>query len=93
MRAAVLANLRSAESQDLFARETALFDAVTHISGILKPLRPELRRDAIAAELRRIQVQGTDLYLPTNSKARVVSIDTNSGRPLQSAAKVREQNE
>ena len=39
-------------------------------------------------QLRRITVEGRDLYLPTNPCALVESINTNSGRPLQSAAKV-----
>ncbi|KAK3278569.1 hypothetical protein CYMTET_13497, partial [Cymbomonas tetramitiformis] len=73
------------DALSFFARESELFDAVTAISGILKPIKPELRRAAIAQELRKIQVKSDDLYLPTNTAAKVVSIATESGRPLQSA--------
>jgi hypothetical protein len=43
---------------------------VTHISGILKPVKPELRRGKIAEQLKRIPLDGTDLYLPTNPQVR-----------------------
>ena len=140
VRVRVTAALGDGPSSDFFRRETALFDTVTHISGILKPLKPELRRGKIAEQLKRIPLDGDDLYLPTNpqvsslvptsfitpstpqvlcvsfrecwrmwvptlvvgresglrlffafgsvSQARVVAINTESGRPLQSAAKV-----
>ena len=42
----------------------------------------------MSPQLQRIVVEGSDLYLPTNHRALVESINTNSGRPLQSAAKV-----
>eukprot|EP00898_Chlorokybus_atmophyticus_P009242 jgi/Chlat1/948/Chrsp108S01428 len=78
----------SNEQRAAFEREFAFFDAVTSISGILKPLSPDERRAAIARELRKIPVTGTDLYLPTSPDMQVVSVEEESGIPLQSAAKV-----
>ncbi len=57
-------------------------------AGILKKIEKEERRAAIAAELSKFQPTRTDLYVPTNPDCRVLSHDNNSGRPMQSAAKV-----
>ncbi len=60
-----------------------------HAAGVLKPVPKEERRAAIAVELAKFGPTRTDLYVPTNPKCRVVQHDRQSGRPMQSAAKVR----
>ncbi|KAH7425180.1 hypothetical protein KP509_11G043500 [Ceratopteris richardii] len=76
------------EALDMFSREFRFFDKVTNISGVLYPLSKEQRRAAIKRELEKIEVEGTDLYLPTDPNKLVRGIQVNSGIPLQSAAKV-----
>eukprot|EP00899_Mesostigma_viride_P023188 jgi/Mesvir1/4053/Mv09579-RA.2 len=78
----------SPEQRDTYEREFRFFDKVTSISGKLFPLPKPERRAAINAELAKIQVEGSDLYLPTDPSLLVRGIDTESGIPLQSAAKV-----
>ncbi|CAH9124376.1 unnamed protein product [Cuscuta epithymum] len=73
---------------DVFQREFDFFDKVTSISGVLYPIPKEERRDGIRRELEKIQVEGDDLYLPTDPSKLVRGIQVDSGIPLQSAAKV-----
>ncbi|RAL49359.1 hypothetical protein DM860_012792 [Cuscuta australis] len=78
----------SPKALDVFQREFDFFDKVTSISGVLYPLPKEERRAGIRRELEKIQVQGSDLYLPTAPAKLVRGIQVDSGIPLQSAAKV-----
>ncbi|XP_027904487.1 phosphatidylinositol 4-kinase alpha 1 isoform X2 [Vigna unguiculata] len=73
---------------DIFRREFDFFDKVTSISGVLYPLPKEERRAGIRRELEKIELDGEDLYLPTAPNKLVTGIRTDSGIPLQSAAKV-----
>eukprot|EP00271_Cylindrocystis_brebissonii_P006203 TRINITY_DN18880_c0_g2_i1.p1 TRINITY_DN18880_c0_g2~~TRINITY_DN18880_c0_g2_i1.p1 ORF type:complete len:1506 (-),score=262.70 TRINITY_DN18880_c0_g2_i1:1242-5207(-) len=78
----------SADARGTFEREFNFFDAVTTISGTLKPIPKDERRAAIRPELEKIKLEGDDIYLPTSPEQLVRGIILDSGRPLQSAAKV-----
>ncbi|GBG80565.1 hypothetical protein CBR_g31025 [Chara braunii] len=78
----------TAEAKDVYEREFQFFDAVTSISGTLKPLPKDERRAGIRRELEKIKIPGDDLYLPTAPDKIVRGIKLDSGIPLQSAAKV-----
>ncbi|VFQ72155.1 unnamed protein product [Cuscuta campestris] len=78
----------NSKALDVFQREFDFFDKVTSISGVLFPIPKEERRDGIRRELEKIQVEGDDLYLPTDPSKLVRGIQVDSGIPLQSAAKV-----
>lgn len=60
---------------------------MTDISGILKPLPKEKRRDKIASEAAKIAIPRQDLYLPVDHHKRLAGIIPTSGRAMQSAAK------
>lgn len=81
----------TAEQAAFYQREFAFFAKVTAISGVLKP---HTRKDKsekkriIDMELAKVQVDA-GVYLPSNPESTIVDIDYSSGRPLQSAAKVR----
>ncbi|KAK4424153.1 Phosphatidylinositol 4-kinase alpha 1 [Sesamum alatum] len=75
-------------ARDIFQREFDFFDKVTSISGVLYPLPKDERRAGIRRELEKIQLDGDDLYLPTDPERLVRGIQVDSGIPLQSAAKV-----
>ena len=73
-----------------FEREFAFFDKVTAISGLLKPyVKKEKweKKQKIDDELSKIAVD-PGVYLPSNPESTVLDIDYQSGRPLQSHAKV-----
>lgn len=76
-----------AQAKEYFEAEHGTFQQVTDISGILKPVPKEKRRDAIAAEARKISVPRTDLYLPVDVHKRLIAVVPESGRAMQSAAK------
>ncbi|BBM99121.1 phosphatidylinositol 4-kinase A [Marchantia polymorpha subsp. ruderalis] len=76
------------EAYNVFLREFRFFDKITSISGALYPLPKDERRAGIRRELEKIEVEGDDLYLPTDPKMLVRGIRMDSGIPLQSAAKV-----
>ncbi|KAL0412503.1 UNVERIFIED_CONTAM: Phosphatidylinositol 4-kinase alpha 1 [Sesamum radiatum] len=76
------------KARDIFQREFDFFDKVTSISGVLYPLPKDERRAGIRRELEKIQLDGDDLYLPTDPERLVRGIQVDSGIPLQSAAKV-----
>ncbi|CAI5489475.1 unnamed protein product [Closterium sp. Naga37s-1] len=78
----------NAEQRAAFDREFSFFDAVTSISGTLRPVPKEKRRAAIQPELEKIKLPGDDVYLPTDPNMLVRSIVLDSGIPLQSAKKV-----
>lgn len=61
---------------------------VTSISGILKPVPKDERRTRIAEELRKIKLDRSDLYLPTNPDARVLKAIPESGTPMPSKEKM-----
>ncbi|KAF6010559.1 hypothetical protein HII12_002800 [Brettanomyces bruxellensis] len=69
--------------------EFSFFDAVTNISGKLKPYirksKAEKKRK-IDEEMMKIKLQD-GVYLPSNPDGVVVDIDRKSGKPLQSHAK------
>ena len=60
---------------------------VTDISGILKPVAKEKRRDKIAEAAAKIAIPRPDLYLPVDVHKRLAGILPTSGRAMQSAAK------
>jgi phosphatidylinositol 4-kinase A len=70
-----------------FEDEHETFQQVTDISGILKPVPKEQRRDVIAAAASKILIPRDDLYLPVDPHKRLVSVIPESGASLQSAAK------
>eukprot|EP00250_Pteridium_aquilinum_P018106 c23946_g1_i1 orf=664-6876(+) len=78
----------SPEALDMYEREFRFFDRVTNISGVLYPVPKEERRAGIRRELEKIEVEGNDLYMPTDPNKLVRGIRVDSGIPLQSAAKV-----
>ncbi|THH17523.1 hypothetical protein EW146_g3305 [Bondarzewia mesenterica] len=79
----------SGEARDFYDREFGFFNEVTSISGTLKPYikktKPE-KKAKIDEEMAKIVVD-VGVYLPSNPDGKVVDIDKNSGRPLQSHAK------
>jgi len=82
----VLSSLTAA-AKLYFDAEDGLFDRITGISGVLKPLPPAQRRARIATELHRMEIERSDLYLPIDRLAKLVNIYKDSGRAMQSAAK------
>jgi len=79
----------SGEDKDFYEREFSFFDAVTSISGKLKPYikRPKPEKKAkIDEEMKKIKLD-VGVYLPSNPDGEVIGIDRKSGRPLQSHAK------
>ncbi|XP_047315798.1 phosphatidylinositol 4-kinase alpha 1-like isoform X2 [Impatiens glandulifera] len=76
------------KARDMYEREFDFIDKVTSISGVLFPLPKEERRAGIKRELEKIELNGEDLYLPTDLTKFVRGIQVDSGIPLQSAAKV-----
>jgi phosphatidylinositol 4-kinase len=78
--------------KEFYQREFTFFKKITDISGTLKPLvqadaSKQEKKKKIDEELRKIKVD-VGVYLPTNPDRTVVDIDYDSGRPLQSHAKV-----
>jgi phosphatidylinositol 4-kinase len=74
--------------QRFFDDEYNFFVQVTEISGKLRDVRAaggdlarSIKEHAVELNVDRL------LYLPTNPTRRVVSVDTNSGAPMQSAKK------
>lgn len=85
-----IVNQLSGESREFYEREFRFFNLVTGISGKLKPFikKSKLEKKAkIDEELRKVEVD-VGVYLPSNPDGQVIGIDYNSGRPLQSHAKV-----
>ncbi|XP_020624721.1 phosphatidylinositol 4-kinase alpha-like [Orbicella faveolata] len=80
-------NSLSGTALEFYKREFDFFDKVTSISGTIRPFPkgPE-RKQACLEALSKIQAQ-EGVYLPSNPEALVLSIDYNSGTPMQSAAK------
>ncbi|CAM6087859.1 unnamed protein product [Calypogeia fissa] len=76
------------EALEEFEKEFRFFDKVTSISGVLYPIPKDERRAGIRRELEKIEVEGDELYLPTDPSKLVRGIKLDSGIPLQSAAKV-----
>lgn len=80
----------SGNDKEFYEKQFAFFDQVTGISGKLKPYisKPkEEKKRKIDEEMRKIEVQ-VGVYLPSNPESTVLDIDYDSGRPLQSHAKV-----
>ncbi|GAO50640.1 hypothetical protein G7K_4763-t1 [Saitoella complicata NRRL Y-17804] len=84
-----MVNSFSGTDKDFYEREFTFFNAVTSISGKLKPYikksKPE-KKAKIDEEMALIKLD-VGVYLPSNPNGRVVDIDRKSGRPLQSHAK------
>ncbi|CAG8442864.1 12657_t:CDS:10, partial [Acaulospora colombiana] len=79
----------SGKDKEFYEREFSFFNAVTSISGKLKPYikKSKMEKKAkIDEEMAKIQVD-VGVYLPSNPEGKVVGIDYKSGRPLQSHAK------
>ncbi|OLY85763.1 Phosphatidylinositol 4-kinase stt4 [Smittium mucronatum] len=79
----------SGKDKIFYEKEFSFFNKVTAISGSLKPYvkksKSEKKRK-IDEEMRKIKVE-MGVYLPSNPNGKVVGIDYDSGRPLQSHAK------
>jgi len=67
--------------------EFTLFDEITKISALLRPLPRDARKQRLREELSRIKVC-PGAYLPTNPSALLVRIVPQLARPLQSASRV-----
>ncbi|KAI8990926.1 hypothetical protein BDF20DRAFT_992408 [Mycotypha africana] len=81
------------EDREFYEREFKFFGEVTAISGYLKEYikhgqteKKPLQKKRLDEELQKIKVD-VGVYLPSNPDGRVIDIDRNSGRPLQSHAK------
>ncbi|XP_068726230.1 phosphatidylinositol 4-kinase alpha-like [Montipora capricornis] len=82
-----ICNSLSGTALDFYKREFDFFDEVTAISGTIRPYpKGTERKQACLDALSKIQAQ-EGVYLPSNPEALVLSIDYNSGTPMQSAAK------
>ena len=84
-----MTNALSGEGKNFYEREFSFFDAVTSISGKLKPYikRSKAEKKAkIDEEMKKIKLD-VGVYLPSNPDGEVIGIDRKSGRPLQSHAK------
>jgi type I restriction-modification system DNA methylase subunit len=69
---------------DFFETETAFFNKITSISGLLKPSQS---KDEKKAKIREKLIEYNQeipacVYLPTNQTYRVVGIVTSSGMPM-----------
>ena len=76
--------------KSFFETETAFFEKITSISGLLQPNQS---KDEKKAAIREKLIEYNKeippcVYLPTNQTSRVVGIVTSSGMPMQSAARV-----
>ncbi|KAH9981001.1 hypothetical protein BGW80DRAFT_1501409 [Lactifluus volemus] len=84
-----IAGSLSGSEMDFYRREFRFFNEVTSISGKLKPYikksKPE-KKAKIDEEMAKIKLE-VGVYLPSNPDGKVIDIDKNSGRPLQSHAK------
>ncbi|KAI1713438.1 phosphatidylinositol 3- and 4-kinase domain-containing protein [Ditylenchus destructor] len=82
----ILAHLEGAAYR-FYRAEFELFDAITKISGAIKPLpKGEARKKACLKALAEIQI-GNITYLPSNPDAIILELDHSSATPMQSAAK------
>jgi hypothetical protein len=77
-----------ADGMRAYLDQTAFFDEIVAVSGhlVTLPKGPERTR-ALHAALRQIRVR-PGVYLPTNPDHTIVAMHPDSGRTLQSAAKV-----
>jgi hypothetical protein len=78
------------EALQFFETETEFFERITSISGLLYPKQSKDEKKAVIRE-KLIEYNKSipeSVYLPTNTNCRVVGIVTNSGAPMQSAARV-----
>ncbi|OCF44647.1 phosphatidylinositol 4-kinase [Kwoniella heveanensis CBS 569] len=79
----------SGKAKQFYDLEFTFFDAVTSISGKLKPYikksKPE-KKAKIDEEMALIKLS-IGVYLPSNPDGVVIDLDRKSGRPLQSHAK------
>ena len=65
----------------------SFYEQITKISSILQPKMPKPEKIQIIEDnLKRINMPPL-VYMPTNPDYRVIAIKTDSGRPMQSAAK------
>ncbi|OMJ21692.1 Phosphatidylinositol 4-kinase stt4 [Smittium culicis] len=88
IKAKIISDL-SGEDKIFYEKEFSFFNKVTAISGSLKPYVKKSKAEKkkkIDEEMRKIKVE-MGVYLPSNTNAKVVGIDYDSGRPLQSHAK------
>ncbi|KAL6010298.1 hypothetical protein ACLOJK_000729 [Asimina triloba] len=76
-------------------QELEFFDRITSISVALVSVQMEARCDSIRSELekmemelKKIESEGINIYLPTATNKLVRGIQLDSGTPLQSATKV-----
>lgn len=89
-----LVNSFTGDDKSFYEREFKFFGEITSISGQLKEFikygqteKKPMQKKKLDEELRKIIVD-VGVYLPSNPEGIVVDIDRNSGRPLQSHAKV-----
>ena len=77
------------EKLERLRAEVSFFDAVTGVSGRLYPVPKEERKNEAVRFVREVGAPPrTDLYLPTEPRARLVRAVPESASPMQSAAKV-----
>lgn len=78
----------SPEALHYMDSECEYMNSITNISALLKVIKnKELHNSAIEEALKALGPVPGGLYLPTDPCQRVVSIDLESGTPMQSAAK------
>jgi phosphatidylinositol 4-kinase len=86
----VIEVMLASKEKEFFRTETGFFEKITSISGLLEPAMSKDKKKAIIKEklIEYNQDIPECVYLPTNQTCRVVGIVTNSGAPMQSAARV-----
>lgn len=73
-----------ANQQNFWDKVNSFFESVTSISGKLRPQQPKPeKRDIIKQELAKIKVT-TDVYMPTNPRYQIASINLDSGQSFRS---------
>ncbi|KAL4463226.1 hypothetical protein ABPG74_007227 [Tetrahymena malaccensis] len=73
--------------QEFWFKVNSFFEQVTSISGKLRPQQPKPEKRAIIKEQLSLIEVTQDIYMPTNPRYQIASINLDSGAPMQSAAK------
>jgi len=75
------------KEKQIFKKVDDFFEAITAISGVLKPKMPKPQKKEIIKEKLSSIPTNDYLYIPCNPHYRIVKIKLDSGTPMQSAAK------